>query len=572
MSKKNAGPQPYDWAEWSKLTPTAPKQSPVGARPRAMAWAMTSAVQLVPERSGKRGDLLAVRFGGNSSLCVKAYDAAKANPHYELLASHVLAAAGVRVPTGRLLTQDELETATPLLVEKYEHVEGTPAPRYLVDEGLMGREDLVDTRWLPKQVEEFQVEVAAKKAARKKAIRAGTAQAAPVAILEFVRGPRLSENNGNGGSAAVRAGVTAGKVHLGKIEMEAMGLMAAVDVMCNNYERLPVLLPPGADADGNLGNIVLEPHDGTQSTVCAIDSCVNVLAGAALKQYLAKIEAEGSAPSLQWVATAFNQFGGMQFYGDVLYEPFFATTEPLLLAFLRGWKAGLVKVGKMLANGDLEHALEDSVAYAMERGADQAEMDQAVQFVMAVAKTISGLKPAAVAHAAEAILQKEAADADHAQSLDAGALDPFAMLGGLLADEDGAKPKPKTLSDEVDALGHIDKGTSGVAGKDWKHRYCMLQGDTLYYYLDTDKTTFGELDIRGCTIEPPPKKLENQPTFTIVPPDSDRTSPEYHMMLDNDAEMAAWIVKLEEIAVKKRPVDENGVAARTLPPYGFHAR
>ena len=357
----------YSVVEWSALTP-APVAAPV-------PWSTTSRCVQVAGYMGRRGGVLVVRLGDGAeakSLCVKPFDARLVNATHELVAADILRAAGVRVPDARMATQAEIDDQIlPALMAKFENTTGSwTFPDFLTSGGLYwSREDLRQMAGIPSNVVAEQAAAAkASRAARRAAVEAGEARAEPVAVLEFVRGPTLAQ--------------CAGATALGEREYEALGRIAAVDVLLNNFDRFPVLF----DTEGNLGNVLLEPSAATGAAgcaggvaaCCAIDSCVQPLEGAALARYLARVRAEAATPDLTALAAAL---------AGALGTP--ALLEQQLHAIRRGWRQGLAKIGDLRRSGELQAVLLARTDAAAAAGAPREKMQKATSFVQAVADAIA---------------------------------------------------------------------------------------------------------------------------------------------------------------------------------------
>ena len=277
----------YSFSDWSALAP-ANIELPV-------PWSEVSLCVHHAGYMGTRGGILVVRLGDGAearSLCVKPFDKRLVNGDHELLATDILRAAGLRVPAARLASQAEIDDEiTPSLIAKFECTSGSwSMPDFLQNAGLyLLRADLRQKAGIPEDLATAQQEaLKAKRAERRAAIEAKEARAEPVAVLEFVRGPTLLQCGS----------ITS----LGEGEFEALGLMAAFDVLLNNTDRLPVLF----DTEGNLGNVILEPGSDGGVVCCAIDSCANPLEGAALERHLARLRAQAHEPDLTAAAAAFS--------------------------------------------------------------------------------------------------------------------------------------------------------------------------------------------------------------------------------------------------------------------------
>ena len=205
----------------------------------------------------------------------------------------------------------------------------------------------------------------AKRAERRAAIEAKEARAEPVAVLEFVRGPTLLQCGS----------ITS----LGEGEFEALGLMAAFDVLLNNTDRLPVLF----DTEGNLGNVILEPGSDGGVVCCAIDSCANPLEGAALERHLARLRAQAHEPDLTAAAAAFSTLCGA------------ALLEAQLDAIRRGWRRGLVRICEMVRGGALQAAIDARADAAVAAGGARGELAKASAYLLSVARAIADLPGAA---------------------------------------------------------------------------------------------------------------------------------------------------------------------------------
>jgi len=332
---------------------------------------------------GTRGGVIVVQLRDGTeakTLCVKPFDKRLVNMDHELLAADILRAAGLRVPAARVATQAEIDDEiAPNLVSKFECTSGSwSMPDFLTNAGLYwSRVDLRQKAGIPDGVvAEQEAAFKTRRAERRAAIDAGTARAEPVAVLEFVRGPTLLQSGG----------VTA----LGEGEFETLGRMAAVDVLLNNVDRLPVLF----DTEGNLGNVLLEPASGGGGdsgdggggggvTCCAIDSCVNPLEGPALERHVARLRAEAHAPDLTAAAAAFKALGG----ADLL--------APQLDAIRRGWRHGLEKITELARGGELKAALDARADAAVAAGGAREELAKATTYVLAVAQATVDLMGAA---------------------------------------------------------------------------------------------------------------------------------------------------------------------------------
>ena len=203
------------------------------------------------------------------------------------------------MPAARLATHAEIDdNMVPNLIAKFECTSCSwNMPDFLASAGLYCmRADLRQQAGIPDSVAVAQqAALKASRAERRAAIDAGEARAEPVAVLEFVRGPTLAQA---GGIAA-----------LGEGEYETLGRLAALDVLLNKADRLPIFLETEGD-QGNLGNIILEPSSDGSLVCCSIDSSVNPLEGAALKKYVERIRAEGRTPSLTAASAVLGMLGG----------------------------------------------------------------------------------------------------------------------------------------------------------------------------------------------------------------------------------------------------------------------
>ena len=354
----------YCFSDWSALTP-AEIDVPV-------PWSETSLCLHHAGYMGTRGGVLVVRFcdGADAkSLCVKPFDKRLVNVDHELLAADILRAAGVRVPAARLASQAEIDDEmTPNLIAKFECTSGSwSMPDFLQNAGLYFlREDLRQKAGIPEDLATAQQEaLKAKRAERRAAIEAKEARAEPVAVLEFVRGPTLLQCGS----------ITS----LGEGEFEALGLMAAFDVLLNNTDRLPVLF----DTEGNLGNVILEPGSDGGVVCCAIDSCANPLEGAALERHLARLRAQAHEPDLTAAAAAFSTLCGA------------ALLEAQLDAIRRGWRRGLVRICEMVRGGALQAAIDARADAAVAAGGARGELAKASAYLLSVARAIADLPGAA---------------------------------------------------------------------------------------------------------------------------------------------------------------------------------
>ena len=358
----------YSVSEWSALSP-AQIAAP-------LPWSETSLCVHHAGYKGSRGGVLMIRLGdgaGAQSLCVKPCQRL-VNMDHELLAADILSAAGLRVPAARLATQAEIDDEmVPNLIAKFERSDTSGSwnmPDFLAYAGLYCmRADLRQQAGIPDSVAVAQqVALKASRAERRAAIEAGEARAEPVAVLEFVRGPTLPQA---GGVAA-----------LGEGEYETLGRLAALDVLLNNADRLPVFFET-EDNQGNLGNIILEPGPDGSVVCCAIDSCVNPLEGVALEKYVERIRTEGRTPSLTAASAALGMVGG-----TVLLDSH-------LSALRHGWRQGLETICEMTRNGTLRAAIDTRVDAAVAAGGTHGELAKATAYLLAVAEAIANLMVAA---------------------------------------------------------------------------------------------------------------------------------------------------------------------------------
>ena len=354
----------YSFSDWSALAP-ANIEFPV-------PWSEVSLCVHHAGYMGTRGGVLVVRLGDGAearSLCVKPFDKRLVNGDHELLATDILRAAGLRVPAARLASQAEIDDEiTPSLIAKFECTSGSwSMPDFLQNAGLYFlRADLRQKAGIPEDLATAQQEaLKAKRAERRAAIEAKEARAEPVAVLEFVRGPTLLQCGS----------ITS----LGEGEFEALGLMAAFDVLLNNTDRLPVLF----DTEGNLGNVILEPGSDGGVVCCAIDSCANPLEGAALERHLARLRAQAHEPDLTAAAAAFSTLCGA------------ALLEAQLDAIRRGWRRGLVRICEMVRGGALQAAIDARADAAVAAGGARGELAKASAYLLSVARAIADLPGAA---------------------------------------------------------------------------------------------------------------------------------------------------------------------------------
>ena len=318
---------------------------------------------------GTRGGVLLVRLGEGAdarSLCVKPFDARMVNVDQEMLAADILRAAGVRVPAARLATQAEIDDEiVPHLMAKFECTTGSWSfPDFLKNAGLFwSRADLRQMAGIPSSGGAAEHEAARKagRVAMRAAVDAGDARAEPVAVLEFVRGLTLLQSAG----AAV--------LDVGSYEM--LGRIAAVDVLLNNFDRLPI----GFDTEGNLGNVILEPIADGGVVCCAIDSCVHPLESTALQRYLARLRAQAQAPDLAAAAAALEALSGA------------VLLESQIGALRRGWRQGLATICELTRSGELRVLLESRVDDAVAAGAVREELERATHFVLVVAEAMIDL-------------------------------------------------------------------------------------------------------------------------------------------------------------------------------------
>ena len=354
----------YSFSDWSALAP-ANIELPV-------PWSEVSLCVHHAGYMGTRGGVLVVRLGDGAearSLCVKPFDKRLVNGDHELLATDILRAAGLRVPAARLASQAEIDDEiTPSLIAKFECTSGSwSMPDFLQNAGLYFlRADLRQKAGISEDLATAQQEaLKAKRAERRAAIEAKEARAEPVAVLEFVRGPTLLQCGS----------ITS----LGEGEFEALGLMAAFDVLLNNTDRLPVLF----DTEGNLGNVILEPGSDGGVVCCAIDSCANPLEGAALERHLARLRAQAHEPDLTAAAAAFSTLCGA------------ALLEAQLDAIRRGWRRGLVRICEMVRGGALQAAIDARADAAVAAGGARGELAKASAYLLSVARAIADLPGAA---------------------------------------------------------------------------------------------------------------------------------------------------------------------------------
>ena len=354
----------YSFSDWSALAP-ANIELPV-------PWSEVSLCVHHAGYMGTRGGILVVRLGDGAearSLCVKPFDKRLVNGDHELLATDILRAAGLRVPAARLASQAEIDDEiTPSLIAKFECTSGSwSMPDFLQNAGLYFlRADLRQKAGISEDLATAQQEaLKAKRAERRAAIEAKEARAEPVAVLEFVRGPTLLQCGS----------ITS----LGEGEFEALGLMAAFDVLLNNTDRLPVLF----DTEGNLGNVILEPGSDGGVVCCAIDSCANPLEGAALERHLARLRAQAHEPDLTAAAAAFSTLCGA------------ALLEAQLDAIRRGWRRGLVRICEMVRGGALQAAIDARADAAVAAGGARGELAKASAYLLSVARAIADLPGAA---------------------------------------------------------------------------------------------------------------------------------------------------------------------------------
>lgn len=354
----------YSFSDWSALTP-AKIEVPV-------PWSEISLCVHHAGYMGTRGGVLMVRLGEGAeakSLCVKPFDKRLVNADHELLAADILRAAGLRVPAARLASQAEIDDQMePNLIAKFECTSGSwSMPDFLQNAGLYwSRADLRQKAGIPDAVVAAQQEAfKVKRAERRAAIEAKKARAEPVGVLEFVRGPTLLQCGS----------ITS----LGEGEFEALGLMAAFDVLLNNTDRLPVLF----DTEGNLGNVILEPGSDGGVVCCAIDSCANPLEGAALERHLARLRAQAHEPDLTAAAAAFSTLCGA------------ALLEAQLDAIRRGWRRGLVRICEMVRGGALQAAIDARADAAVAAGGARGELAKASAYLLSVARAIADLPGAA---------------------------------------------------------------------------------------------------------------------------------------------------------------------------------
>ncbi|EOD10718.1 hypothetical protein EMIHUDRAFT_215522 [Emiliania huxleyi CCMP1516] len=268
-----------DWADLGRSDIAAP-----------LPWALASRCVHIAGGIGSNGGVLAVQLGEGdaaSAVCVKQFDAKKVRPDMEMLAAHLLRAARVRAPLARYATQAEIDDEiAPAVGKAYFEGGGSWACPRLCMQAMFEQPAIVAKLGLPdKLVDEWRDKWQAERAQKRVAIEAGEERAEAIAVIEFVRGPTLLQ--GGGGA-------------LGEAEYEALGRLAAFDVLLNNFDRLPVLF----DNEGNLANVMLERREGGGVTCCAIDSCVNPLRGAAREKYLRRLRSEAPEPDLAQAAAA----------------------------------------------------------------------------------------------------------------------------------------------------------------------------------------------------------------------------------------------------------------------------
>ena len=255
----------------------------------------------------------------------------------------------------------------PNLIAKFECTSGCwNIPDFLASAGLYCmRADLRQQAGIPDNVAVAQqAALNASRLERRAAIEAGEARAEPVAVLEFVRGPTLPQA---GGIAA-----------LGQVEYETLGRLAALDVLLNNADRLPIFFETEGN-QGNLGNIILEPSSDGSVVCCAIDSCVNPLEGAALDKYAERIRAQGLTPSLSAASAALGMLGGA------------VLLDSHLSALRHGWYQGLEKICEMTRNGALRAAIDARVDAAVAAGGTRGELPKATTHLLTVAEAIASL-------------------------------------------------------------------------------------------------------------------------------------------------------------------------------------
>ena len=385
-----------DWADLGRSDIAAP-----------LPWALASRCVHIAGGIGSNGGVLAVQLGEGdaaSAVCVKQFDAKKVRPDMEMLAAHLLRAARVRAPLARYATQAEIDDEiAPAVGKAYFEGGGSWACPRLCMQAMFEQPAIVAKLGLPdKLVDEWRDKWQAERAQKRVAIEAGEERAEAIAVIEFVRGPTLLQ--GGGGA-------------LGEAEYEALGRLAAFDVLLNNFDRLPVLF----DNEGNLANVMLERREGGGVTCCAIDSCVNPLRGAAREKYLrwaqvhpplhtqpaastlaareqaAALRGAGAGPGAG--GSGPRRRGGRctaplpsprerrpRAYGSLFSTPApRADTgtgpEPDTAALRRGWAGGLADIAEMARGGALAAALESFGAEAALAGADRDELDAAAGFV-----------------------------------------------------------------------------------------------------------------------------------------------------------------------------------------------
>lgn len=341
-----------DWADLGRSDIAAP-----------LPWALASRCVHIAGGIGSNGGVLAVQLGEGdaaSAVCVKQFDAKKVRPDMEMLAAHLLRAARVRAPLARYATQAEIDDEiAPAVGKAYFEGGGSWACPRLCMQAMFEQPAIVAKLGLPdKLVDEWRDKWQAERAQKRVAIEAGEERAEAIAVIEFVRGPTLLQGGGGG---------------LGEAEYEALGRLAAFDVLLNNFDRLPVLF----DNEGNLANVMLERREGGGVTCCAIDSCVNPLRGAAREKYLRRLRSEAPEPDLAQAAAALAAAAG--------------GPEPDTAALRRGWAGGLADIADMARGGALAAALESFGAEAALAGADRDELDAAAGFVTEAAAAIAGV-------------------------------------------------------------------------------------------------------------------------------------------------------------------------------------
>jgi len=98
--------------------------------------------------------------------------------------------------------------------------------------------------------------------------------------------------------------------------LRALGAMIAVDMLLNNWDRVPV--PDLWDNEGNLGNIMLfrqqqEIHEYPKSNLVVIDQTITSIRDAKKKQeYLMRVLKLTQNPSFEWISTYFQIHSGLK--------------------------------------------------------------------------------------------------------------------------------------------------------------------------------------------------------------------------------------------------------------------